>query len=162
MIDKTTFVLLIDQKSEMLYRISRTILRNDEDCKDALSETALKAWANRHKLREEALFGTWITRILINECHTIGRKKKKYLLQDEVESGQQSNAPDPALAWALESLPEKLRLPLVLHYYEGYSYEEIASMLHVTHGTVRSRLSRARNELRKNLLNDKEALLDEA
>lgn len=162
MIDKTTFVSLVDQKSEMLYRVSRTILRNDEDCKDALQETALKAWENRHKLRDLDFFGTWITRILINECHTIGRKKRKYLLQDEVEFSSSSHAPSPDLQWALESLPEKLRLPLVLHYLEGYSYEQIASMLFVPQSTVRSRLSRARSELRTSLETEKEARLYEA
>ena len=162
MLDKSSFVTLIDQKSEMLYRVSRTILRNDEDCKDALQETALKAWSNRHKLRDITLFGTWITRILINECHAIGRKKKKYLLQNEVEPRQTSQAPDPDLQWALESLPEKLRVPLVLHYVEGYSYEQVASLLHIPQSTVRSRLSRARKELQAIFGNDKEAWLYEA
>ena len=162
MFDKSTFVALLDEKSTMLYRVSRTILRNDEDCKDALQETALKAWANRHKLRDINLFGTWITKILMNECHNIGRKKKKYLLQDEVGTGPSSHAPDPDLQWALESLPEKLRVSLVLHYLAGYSYEQIASMLHIPQSTVRSRLSRGRKELQAVLGNDKEAWLHEA
>lgn len=162
MIDKLSFVAMIDQKSEMLYRVSRTILLNDEDCKDALQEAALKAWANRNKLRAISLFGTWITRILINECHAIGRKKKKYLLQENVAVGQSSLAPDIELQWALESLSEKLRLPLVLHYLEGYSYEEVASMLHIPQSTVRSRLSRARDSLRNSLASKEEAWLHEA
>lgn len=161
MIDKKDFVALVDEKSEMLYRVARTILRNDEDCKDALQETMLKAWESRHKLRELPLFGTWITRILINECHTLLRRKWKYLLKDEVEAALPSRAPDPALQWALESLPERLRLPLVLHYLEGYSYEQIAKMLHIPQSTVRSRLSRARNALKTEMEAEKEAWLHE-
>ena len=166
MIGQAEFVVWIERKSDMLYRVARTILRNDEDCKDALQETVLKAWANRHKLRDRELFGTWITRILINECHTLGRRKRGVFLREatreEIGEEPTSNAPDPALHWALESLPEKLRLPLVLHYLEGYSYEEIAAMLHIPQSTVRSRLSRARNALRLEMEAEKEARTHEA
>jgi RNA polymerase sigma-70 factor, ECF subfamily len=155
--DKATFILLVDQKSETLYRVARTILRNDEDCKDALQETALKAWENRQRLRDETLFGTWITRICINVCHTIGRKKRKYDLQQDICSTSEYPAPDPSLQLTLENLPEKLRLPLVLHYLEGYSYQDISTMLHIPQTTVRSRLSRAREQFRKSLHTDKEA-----
>lgn len=162
MIEKKDFVALIDQKSGMLYRVARTILQNDEDCKDALQEAVLKAWENRHKLRDLDMFGTWITRILINECHTLGRRKRKYLLLDEVEAASLARAPDPALQWTLENLPEKLRLPLVLHYLEGYTYAQIAQMLHIPQSTVRSRLSLARNKLRMEMDDEKEAWLHEA
>jgi RNA polymerase sigma factor, sigma-70 family len=162
MLDKQSFVMLIDEKSEMLYRISRTILRNDEDCKDALQETALRAWANRGKLRDITLFSTWITRILINECHTLLRKKKKYHLQEEVAAPTNGSAPNIDLQWALEGLPDKLRLPLVLHYLEGYSYDEVADLLRIPKSAVRGRLSRARHELSLTLGKDKEAWLNEA
>ena len=159
--NKATFVTLIDQKSEMLYRIARTILRNDEDCKDALQETALKAWENRRQLRNEAMFGTWITRICINACHSIGRKKRKYHLQEDVCPVFEYPAPDPALQIALEALPEKWRLPLVLHYLEGYSYQDVAAVLRIPQTTVRSRLSRAREQLRRSMNAQKEARLYE-
>ncbi len=162
MIGKKDFVALVDEKSGMLYRVARTILRNDEDCEDALQEAMLKAWESRQKLRDLSLFGTWITRILINECHTLIRRKRKYLLRDEVEAALPSRAPDPALQWALEGLPERLRLPLVLHYLEGYTYEQVARMLHIPESTVRSRLSRARDTLRMEMEGEKEAWLHEA
>ena len=161
MIGKKDFVALVDEKSKMLYHVARTILRNDEDCMDALQESLLMAWENRHKLRDPSLFSTWVTRILINECHTLMRRKRKYLLKDEVEASV-SRAPDPALQWALESLPEKLRLPLVLHYLEGYTYDQVSQMLHIPESTVRSRLSRARDALRMDMETEKEAWLHEA
>ncbi len=162
MIEKTEFVAWIEGKHEMLYRVARTILRNDEDCKDALQSAVLKAWENRRKLRDAKLFGTWLTRILINECHALRRKNSKYLLQDEVADTAVSRAPDPALQQALEGLPERLRLPLTLHYLGGYTYEEIAGMLRLPQSTVRSRLSKARGALRMALEADKEAWLHEA
>jgi len=162
MLDKTTFVALIDQKSDMLYRIARTILRNDEDCKDALQEAVLKAWENRDKLREMTYAGTWLTRILINECHAVGRKRRKYVLRADVAAQGGAAPEDPALRKALETLPEKLRLPLILHYLEGYSYRDISSILHIPRTTVRSRLSRARKALQTELEYEQEAWLNEA
>jgi len=152
MLDKTTFVALIDAKSDTLYRIARTILRNDEDCKDALQETVLKAWANRCQVREEAYIGTWMTRILINECHAIGRKRRKYVLSADVAARVVTLPADLSLRQALDAMPEKLRLPLILHYLEGYSYQEIASILHIPCTTVRSRLSRARGALQTEMM----------
>jgi RNA polymerase sigma-70 factor (ECF subfamily) len=98
-------------------------------------------------LRDPALFGTWITRILINECHSFERRSRKYLLQREVQSAATNPEEVSDVRIALNGLPEKLRLPLVLHYLEGYSYAEISKMLRVRQSTVRSRLSRARDAL---------------
>ncbi len=161
MLDKPTFVALVDAKSDALYRIARTILRNDEDCKDALQETVLKAWANRYQVREDALIGTWMTRILINECRAICRKRKKYVLSAEIAPQAVTAPADPALRQALEALPEKLRLPLILHYLEGYSYEDVASILRIPRTTVRSRLSRARLWLQTEMKKETEAQLHE-
>lgn len=152
---------LIEQASGQIYRVARTILRSDEDCKDALQETALKAWQKRDTLRDTSLFKTWLTRIAINECHSLLRKKRKYVLQEEIEETRSSPAPDPALQMALERLPEKFRLPLVLHYLEGYGYDEISSLLRLPESTVRSRLSRARKTLRDQMEDEKEAWLHE-
>lgn len=161
MLTKEAFVPLIERASGRMYRVARAILRNDEDCKDALQETALKAWQKRDSLRDLSLFETWLTRIVINECHTLLRKQRKYVLRDDMEDGRSSPAPDPALQMALESLPEKWRLPLVLHYLEGYDYGEVASLLRLPESTVRSRLSRARKTLREQMEDEKEAWLHE-
>lgn len=162
MLEKAEFVTLVDRKSEMLYRIARTILRNDEDCKDALQETVLKAWENRQKLRDAALAATWITRILINECRAFGRRRRKYVLHADVWVSGSQPPEDPALREALDRMPEKLRLPLILHYLEGYSYREISFILGVPNTTVRSRLSRARKAMETELQYEQEAWLHEA
>lgn len=67
--DKDFFVQEIEKHSDMLYRVAYTILRNDDACRDAMQDTALKAWEKRGTLREQRPFCTWITRILINTCH---------------------------------------------------------------------------------------------
>ena len=145
------FVQELEARSQMLYRVAYTILRNDDACSDALQDMALKAWENRATLREPKYFRTWITRILINTCCTTRRKQQRVVLLEEIPQPPPAPPPDPALAFALEALPEKLRLPLVLCYSEGMNYAEIAETLHLPQATVRGRIHRAKGELRKEL-----------
>lgn len=148
--DKQFFVQEIEAHSGMLYRVAYTILHSDDACKDALQDTALKAWEKRHTLREKRYFRSWITRILINTCYDTQKKRRRFVfLEDQPEPS--IAPPDLTLALALQSLPEKLRLPLVLCYSEGMSYEEIAQTLHLPLTTVRGRIHRAKGELRKEL-----------
>ena len=67
--DKSYFTAEIEACSDMMYRVAWSILRNNADVQDALQDAVLKAWEKRDKLREEKLFRTWITRILINACY---------------------------------------------------------------------------------------------
>lgn len=148
--DKEFFVRSVDQCSGRMFRIAWTLLRNEEDCRDALQETALKAWEKLGSLRQEQYFSTWIIRILINECHSIQRKRKRIVPLESVPEPS-TEPPDPTLAIALQRLPEKLRLPLMLQYAEGMRYQEIARALGVTEASVRGRIHRAKKQLRKEL-----------
>ena len=148
--DKDFFVRQIDAHGGMLYRVAWSILRNDDDCKDALQETALKAWQKRSALKDERYFRTWIVRILINTCYDTQRKRRRTVSIEEIQEPA-CPPPDPSLARALEALPEKLRLPLTLCYSEGMSYAEIARALHLPQATVRGRIHRAKEQLRKEL-----------
>lgn len=147
---KENYVREVQRCQGSMYRVALTILRNNDDVRDALQEAALKAWEKRHTLREEAYFGTWMTRIVINVCHQMHRKRKREVLMDELPE-----APQPfsglTLRLVLETLPEQLRLPLVLKRVEGMSDEEVAGILHLTQSAVRSRIHRARVQLRKEL-----------
>jgi len=148
--DKDFFVQEIEAHSGMLYRVAYTILRNDDACKDALQDAALKAWEKRLTLKDQRYFRTWITRILINACYDAQKKRRRIVSLEEIREPQVS-PPDLSLSLALQSLPEKLRLPLVLCYSEGMSYAEIAEALHLPVATVRGRIFRAKGELRKEL-----------
>lgn len=148
--DKDFFVKEIEASSGMLYRVAYTLLRNDDACRDAMQETALKAWEKRGTLKKPELFRTWITRILINTCYDTQRKRRRFVSLDEVIEPS-SPPPDLSLAMALQALPEKLRLPLVLYYSEGLTYAEIAKTLCLPMATVRGRIHRAKGQLRKEL-----------
>lgn len=149
--ERKFFIAEIETCSDMMYRVAWSILRNDADVQDALQDAVLKAWEKRDKLRDEKFFRTWITRILINACYDTQRKRRRIVSMDEIPESTVSNAPDPDLALALQALPEKLRLPLVLCYSEGMSYEEAADVLRIPITTLRGRLRRGKEELRKEL-----------
>ena len=149
--ERKFFIAEIETCSDMMYRVAWSILRNDADVQDALQDAVLKAWEKRDKLRDEKFFRTWITRILINACYDTQRKRRRIVSMDEIPESTVSNAPDPDLASALQALPEKLRLPLVLCYSEGMSYEEAADVLRIPITTLRGRLRRGKEELRKEL-----------
>lgn len=148
--DKAFFIREIEACSGMLYRVAYTILRNDDACRDALQDAALKAWEKRHTLREERYFRTWLTRILIRTCYDAQRKRGRFVSLEAIAEPA-SPPPDPSLELALASLPEKLRLPLVLCCCEGMTYAEAAQALHISLSAVRSRIHRAKGELRKEL-----------
>ena len=149
--ERKFFIAEIETCSDMMYRVAWSILRNDADVQDALQDAALKAWEKRDRLRDEKFFRTWITRILINACYDTQRKRRRIVSMDEIPESTVSDAPDPDLALALQALPEKLRLSLVLCYSEGMSYEEAADVLRIPITTLRGRLRRGKEELRKEL-----------
>ena len=148
--DRGFFIAEIETCSDMMYRVAWSILRNEADVQDALQDAVLKAWEKRDKLREEKYFRTWMTRILINVCYDTQRMHRKIVPLDKIPV-QNASAPDPDLAMALEALPEKLRLPLVLCYSEGMTYEEAADVLRIPMTTLRGRIRRGKKELRKEL-----------
>ncbi|MBE5782619.1 MAG: RNA polymerase sigma factor [Clostridiales bacterium] len=148
--DKEFFVSEMDKNSGMMFRVAYTILRNPDDCRDAIQEAALKAWAKRKGLREESRFIPWLMRILVNECYSLRRKAPLHVPLEQIPEPAQP-PPDPTLAMALHALPEKLRLPLMLQYAEGMEYKEIAAVLHLPQSTVRGRIHRAKMLLRKEL-----------
>ncbi len=152
---KDWFVEQIEQLQGRMYRIALSILRNNTDVQDAMQETVLKAWEKKHSLRNEAYFGTWITRILINESRQILRKNSRLIPMDELpETAVTSEG--LSLKMLMECLPEKLRLPFVLYYSEGMDTAEVAAALHLSQSGVRSRIHRARLILRKELGNHEE------
>ena len=140
----------------MLYRVAHGLLLNRTDCADAVQEALLRAWEKRGSLRNEAYFTTWLTRILINECYSLLRRRKKAIPLDELPEPVAPPDADRELHDAIARLDRKLRLPVVLHYMEGYSVSEVADMLRLPSGTIKTRLFKARKILRLQLIDEDE------
>jgi RNA polymerase sigma-70 factor (ECF subfamily) len=112
-----------------------------------VQETLVKAWFNRHRLRDARYFQTWVIRILINECRNIQRKLKKTEPLANIPPAPPPDEDAEALREALMRLDIKYRLPVVLYYIEGFNTKEIAGMLGIPKGTVTWRMARARKLL---------------
>ncbi len=130
----------------VLHSVSYSLLPNPEDQADAVQECVRKALQKRETLREDRFLKTWLIRILVNECYTILRGKKRIFSTDSVEIVAPPQA-DGTVFEALMQLEEKYRLPIVLHHIEGYKTQEIARILRIPEGTVKGRLARGRTRL---------------
>lgn len=152
------FAAQIVSLQDTLYRVSYVMLSSPEDQADAVQESIHKAFQHRDSLRDASRMKAWLVRILVNECNNILRRKKREVLSDTIEMDGANAAPtlaDPGLREALMALDPKFRAPVVLHYIEGYGTKEIADILRVPEGTVKSRMMRARTML-KSILTDEE------
>ena len=147
--DKEAFARQVTAMRGSLYRVAAGYLRGESDRLDAVSEAIARAWEKRGSLRDERLFATWITRILIRECVNIQRKQRRSVPVEAVPDRPiDENNDVAALREALEGLPQRLRTMVILHYMEGYEVREIAAMMRTTKGAVCAGLSRARGKLR--------------
>ena len=150
--NKEAFCRIIENNKNQLYRIAKGIVYSEADIEDVLQEVTLKAWLQISNLKSDEYFKTWLIRILINECNSILRKRKSLLTLEEIKSTEcsDSNLSDKIDLWnALSSLNTELRTVVVLFYYEDLPYKDIAVILKVSEGTVKSRLHRAKSKLEK-------------
>ncbi|GAA0374652.1 RNA polymerase sigma factor [Bacillus horti] len=148
--NKEAFCWLIKHYEQTLYRIAKSYLKSDADCADVIQETILMAYQNLKSLRQPEYFYTWLVRIEINECHRSLKQKKKIIpVQTLKDKPHIDNYEQLELQEILEQLDEDLRIIVTLYYQEDCSIKEIAEMLDIPIGTVKSRLFRARTQLIK-------------
>lgn len=148
--DADAFTELMQSQMQNMYKTARALLENDEDAADAISDTIPACWEKLDQLKNPEYFRTWMTRILINKCNDILRKKKElYLMGDKPQEIPFSPQEYDNVEWleTLKGLDEKYRLILILYYVNGLKTPDISAVLHIPVSTVRTRLSRARDQL---------------
>lgn len=147
--DKAWFSDYIRQMKQTMFRVAYVILGNVTDCEDATSSALLTAYEKLPQLRNRELFKAWFIRILKNECYLLLKRRKRTVhLNEEMSLGYEMNAADLDLRNAIMKLNKDYRLAIVLYYVEGYSIKEIAQIFDIPDGTVKSRLCRARTQLK--------------
>ena len=157
--EKEEFIKLINQNRLKLYKTAMAILKNDENVNDAIQETLLSAYKNIDKLESKEYFLTWIITILRNKCFDTLKRNKKIISIDETEMQNKETYYDTykvesSLERILNKIDSDLKEVTVLYYYDELTVKEIARIMSIPEGTVKSKLSRAREKLR--LLLEKE------
>ncbi len=152
--EQAEFVQRVQQAEQTLYRVAKAILVNDCDCEDAVQEAILKGYSKLYTLRQEQFFQTWLVRILIRECYKILRSRPDTVTYSTELDGMRCSEGTSELYQAILQLPVNNRVVIVLLYIEGYSVAEIARLLRVPQGTVKSRLARGRKLLQQELTED--------
>ena len=168
--DHTAFAEIVSLHEDKVFRLCLRMTGNREDAEDLAQEAFVKAWRGLRFYKQEAAFSTWLYRLTSNVCIDFLRQKKRRVaqsltLQDEeqtlIEIPDPAPAPDEqaqtqevrhCIAAAMGQLEEESRLVLMLRVVDELSYDEIAQITDLKVGTVKSRLARAREKLRKILL----------
>ena len=146
---KEEFTKLILDFQIPMYRLAMGILKNEADAEDAVSNGIMNAFEHLYSLKNKEKFRTWIMTIIANEAKSIFRRRKKVDLYGDsnvFEGKEQSENKD---IWQLVmTLDSEFSKVVILYYYEGFSMKEISKILHIPEGTVKSRLSRAKEKLK--------------
>lgn len=155
--DREAYATLVRRHAKRVYAVCMGLLGNTTDSDDIFQETFVKGMTNLHTLRNNSQFAGWISQIARNLCRDHWRKhhRRRELLEKRPVENEASPDMFSDLHAALEKLPEKYRLPLMLFYFDGKSSERLAQELDLTRTGACTRLFRARNALRK-LLNKRE------
>lgn len=157
--DKKAFTELIKMIENDLYRIARTRLSDDYDIKDAIQETMINTYKHLNNLKDNTNFKSWIIKILINECNKIYRKKsRKDKLIDKVNFEKSLNNGTDYIGDSISNMDFKIliekldyqeRLIVTLFYNSKYSCNEISEILTMNTNTVKSKLRRAKEKIKK-------------
>ena len=172
--DENAFAELVETHQKMVFNVALRYVRNYDDASDIAQEVFIKAFRSIDTFKGKSQLSTWLYRITVNVCLDFARKNKLYYqntveLETENEEGEAVELPLPdmsyspemklenkelheALIGAIDALPKDAREIIIMRDINNMSYNEIAEVLDIELGTVRSRLARARMKLRNKLV----------
>ena len=166
--DIAAFEELIMEYQKKVYNTAYRFFNNAEDALDVSQEIFIKVYTSLKAFKEGSTFSTWLYRIAVNTCIDYSRKRRKIqdVSLDDEDSNVAKNMVSPqlppdkivenreikdAIAKAIQTLPEDLRICIILRDIQGFTYLEISELLDCSIGTVKSRINRGRRALRKQL-----------
>ena len=164
--DASAFELVLRPRLDRLFRMAVAITRSEADARDATQEACVLAWRELPRLRDHDRFDSWLAQILVNSCRMLLRSQRRGLIreismddplrpatrvQPAVASESDGVGETEAIQAAFERLDPAARSLLVLHYVDGRPLAEIAKVMGSPVGTIKWRLSNARDALEKAL-----------
>lgn len=172
---REAFNILFSRYQTQVVNIAYSMLSDREDAYDAAQETFVRVYRNIESFKEQSSFTTWLYRITTNVCSDMLRKRqrdtnvisinqfadenKDFDIKDDsptIEENMELSERQAAVRSAINELKEEYRAVITLCDIEGMSYDEISAVLDIPSGTVKSRINRARNSLKKILMKKRE------
>jgi RNA polymerase sigma-70 factor (ECF subfamily) len=168
--DDVAFAELVDLDGDLCYGIAFRILRDAERAQDAVQQAFLLAWRELPRLRNVDSFGPWLHRLLVNACYEESRRHRRWATRIRALPVDGPSGPDPMISVddrdtldrAFERLTPEHRAVFVLHHHTGLPLAEIAEVVGVPVGTVKSRLHYATRTLRAAIVADSQVDSTEA
>jgi len=155
--DANAFSVLVRRHERRVYNLCYRMLGREEDAHDAAQDAFLTALRKLSSFRGEARFTTWMHRVTVNACYDVLRRKRREPMLEPARDEDEPEPPGPAspdhadsavaavdVQRALVEVPQEFRAVLVLHDVQDMAYEDIAEVLGIPVGTVKSRLHRGR------------------
>jgi RNA polymerase sigma-70 factor (ECF subfamily) len=161
--DQAAFTDIVDQYSSLMLRTATMIVGDHDIAEDVVQDAFIQAWSHLADLREASALRPWLMRIVVNQCISFKRRLARsaafmrQALSDQETDFLASLADDHKgrlerdwdLAHAIENLPPKQRVVIVLHYYNGMTLPEMARSLHTSENTLKKRIQAALTNLRR-------------
>lgn len=161
------FEVLMRRHNERIYRTARAILRDEHEAEDVMQQAYVNAYSHLRQFDGRSAFSTWLTRIAVHEALARARRRGRYTTIDAdgpspIEIPAMDTTPNPErlaisselgalVESAVDRLPDGTREVFMLRQVEGMSTEEVAEALNVSEAVVKTRLSRARSAIRREL-----------
>lgn len=154
--DEQRFRDAVECNRDMVFRVAYTYLRDAADADDVIQDVFYKLLTSEKSFETDAHLRNWLVRVTVNECRSLFRRPWRRVEDIEAYANQLQMPSEGHVHMftAVMRLPERYRVPLVLHYYGGFSTEKVAEMLGVPGATVRTRLARGRARLKTMLEGD--------
>ncbi len=161
--DDEAFEALVRKYFRKVFHLAMSMTQNSAEADDLAQEVFIKTYTSLTHFRGKSSFSTWIYQIALNHIRDFLRKKRRTKTEsltresnsntwESHSSTEKSQEAQQLIQMALQKLPEKFRIMIILRDIHGFSYEEISKILNISPGTVDSRLHRARHKLRQELL----------
>lgn len=151
------FIKTVEENKEAMFRLAYSIVLNQQDAEDIVSEAVLKGYSHLEDLKNAKKMKAWLFRILVNESKDYLKKRSRIDLVED-SSLFEDNGDDNENTYDLLEFVCQLdyiyKEVVILYYFEDFNVKEIATILDISEGTIKSRLSRARAKLKEFLEND--------
>ena len=160
--DRKAFAKLVEKYQKLAWSIAYRLLHEPSEAEDVVQEAFMKIFRNAENYRPLARFNTYLTRVVTRLCYDHWKKKRPLYINPDDRPTEPAPAASPldelqdaenrrVIRRAVDSLPQRERVAIVLQHYEGFSYREIAESLDATEKAVERLLARARQRLQENL-----------